>query len=114
MDESTLLKAALATSIIGIVSLLLVLFLSQSDMETSRLSSVKAMEEGESVLVSGSVIQSISKEEFSIITIEKSEEMKIIAFQNISLKKGDRITVRGKISEYKGEKEIIADQIIKN
>jgi hypothetical protein len=112
MDESTLLKIALLTSIVGIIALLAILGL--SDISESTISQVKTMDDGAGALVSGTVERITVKGNFSIIVISKKEQVSVVAFENISIKKGDEITVLGQVKEYKGEKELVADKITVN
>ena len=52
--------------------------------------------------------------DFSVITVEKTELVKIAVFENISsldIQQGKNIQVKGKVKEYQGDYEIIADEI---
>ncbi|MBN1793220.1 hypothetical protein JW826_06060 [Candidatus Woesearchaeota archaeon] len=111
MQESTLLRAALATSIIGILALLLILKL--SSLEESSLGAVRFAEEDANIRVSGTVKQASVKGNLTLITITSEESLSVVAFQNITLTKGDKITIEGKAKDYNGQKEIVADRIIK-
>ena len=43
---------------------------------------------------------------------KKQEEITVIIFEKVNLTKGQRIEVSGKIEEYKGEKEIVAEKVV--
>ena len=72
------------------------------------------------VIISGSVKSYYNKDGTIFIVLEdKFDEIDVVLFENTAkrlpvahqLKKGDNITVQGKLDEYKGELEIIANNI---
>lgn len=110
MQDSTLLKMALLTSIIGLI--LLAIILSTMNFEEVDISQTRDLEEGMSIKVSGVVERVNSKDGFSVLSIRKEEMISVVVFDSVNITKGQRIEVRGRIKDYKGEKELIADSII--
>lgn len=110
MKDSLLLKIALVTSIIGLG--FLVLILTTTGLQEIDISEAKELEEDQAVKIIGTVERITVKEGFSIINLRKEEEITVIMFDKVNLSKGQRIEVSGKIEEYKGEKEIIAEKVV--
>jgi molybdenum cofactor biosynthesis enzyme MoaA len=109
MQDSTLLKIALGTSIIGLAALAIILKI--TGFEEVNISEAKALEEQASVKISGIVDRVTSKEGFSIINVRKEETVAVVVFDSINLTKGQRVEIIGEIKEYNGEKELVADSI---
>ncbi|MFH0870417.1 MAG: hypothetical protein V1866_05170 [archaeon] len=110
MEEETLLKVALALSIIGICALLIVL--KTTEIAESGIGQAKELEEGSSVKITGIVERISAKDQFTIITLRREESISVVAFDNINISKGQRIEVIGKIKKYEGANEIVADNVI--
>ncbi len=112
MKETTLLKIALICSLVG---LLVLYFISEKievkDYKPDILSNKNI---GDEVKVSG-IIQKINyQQNVAFIEMEQKIPISIVVFadnKNLSLKRGDSVEVIGKLQEYKGKNEIIADGI---
>jgi DNA/RNA endonuclease YhcR with UshA esterase domain len=113
MHSSVLIKVALTSSLIGIISLFVLM--QACAIPEHDISHIKMMDEGTTVKTEGMIKRITSKGNLTFIDIERKETMDVIAFNSPSLRlrQGDRILVEGKIESYKGETEIIADSIIK-
>jgi hypothetical protein len=111
MDESVMLKVALIVAVIGIAAIILITKF--SGIQEINIGEAKGMGEGETVRISG-VIQRVSAQEgFSIITLRKEEEISVVLFDSINLSKGQKVEVIGKTKDYNGEKELVADKIVR-
>ena len=109
MKEKTLLKVAIISALIGVFILYIV-----SENTTIDETSIGKIEEeqiGNDVKVKGVVKSAFNGKKISIITITQPEEMKIVVYENVSVKEGDYIEVIGEIDEYNGELEVIGNRI---
>jgi len=113
MQEQTLFKIALISAIIGLVFLFLY-------SQTIDLKQVEHLDDAfltEQIKINGVIesITSTNKATFLKITGSKIDTFDVILFpeEKIDLKEGDAIEITGKIEEYNGKKEIIADKIVK-
>jgi len=110
MNESLLLKTALITAILGLIAITLIVKL--TSLEEMNIGEAKQADEGNVLIISGTVERVTSKEGFSIISIKKEESIDVVMFDSINLSKGQKVEVTGKTKEYRGSKEIVADKII--
>ncbi|MBN2458745.1 hypothetical protein JXB28_00525 [Candidatus Woesearchaeota archaeon] len=110
MQDSTLLKIALGTSIIGLAALAIIL--STMEFEEVSISEAKMLDEETTIRISGIVDRVTSKEDFSIINIKKEETVTVVVFDSINLSKGQKVEIIGEIKDYNGEKELVAESII--
>ena len=108
---ANLLKLALIWSIVGIFILLCVAVLTEPP-------EVKISELGQyldkMVVVSGFVQDATYKEKVSFIDLSDGTDwITVVVFDKMEKRiyEGDQISVRGKVSLYKGKLEIIADEI---
>jgi len=115
MNSKKLLKLSIIIAIIGIG----LLFFLTRNLETSV--QVRDLETylGETVKVEGEIIKLFtSKDGHVFFTLrDESGEIQIVAFRNsniqeaYNIQKGQEISVKGKVQEYKGKLEIIAKRI---
>lgn len=110
MNESLLLKAAMITAVLGIIAIALIAKL--TDIKEISLGDAKQADEDAMVKVTGTVERVSSKEGFSIISIRKEESMTVVLFDSINLSKEQKVEVTGKVQEYEGEKELVAEKIV--
>jgi DNA/RNA endonuclease YhcR with UshA esterase domain len=110
MNESLLLKSALITAILGLIAITLITKL--TSLEEMNIGEAKQADEGNVVIITGTVERVTSKEGFSVISIKKEESIDVVLFDSINLSKGQKVEVTGKTKEYQGSKEIVADKII--
>ena len=97
MQDSSLLKIAIITSIIGLG--FLVIILTTTGLQEIDISEAKQLEEDKAIKIIGVVESITTKEGFSIINIRQEEEISVIIFDNINLSKGQRVEITGKTSE---------------
>jgi DNA/RNA endonuclease YhcR with UshA esterase domain len=111
VKDSTLLKTSLICSILGIIILY---FLSANiEIEEMNISKINTIKLGADVKLTGEIKQIKQLEKLTIIDVKKDCVVPVLLFDNITLNVGDKIKVTGKLDEYKGKKEIIAETIIK-
>lgn len=111
MKDSSLLKLSLVCSLIGLM-LLLVLseFIEPGAVSISEAKSAI----GAHVYIEGSVVEATYKDEVTFFTVSDGlDEIDIVIFEKMDevLSEGDLIGVTGEISLYKGEEEVIVDEI---
>ena len=113
MHEKTLEKISLIISIIGI---LIVLIISETyNLKTISISLIDESFIDKSVKVEGYITEVRSAKEIIVFNLkDSSDEIKVIIFDNYDLPlfKGQKISVIGKIQQYKGDLEIIADEVV--
>ena len=109
MQDSTLLKIALITGLIGVFSLMIIMF--STEIQEVNISEAKAMEEDNIIKITGTIERITTKEDFTIINLRKEESITVVMFEKIDLNKGTKVEIEGKIQDYKGEKEIIAEKV---
>ena len=112
MDENLLLSIAIACSIIGVIGLYLIA--GRIEADESAISRINSGQADSEVMVSGKVSRITDEEGFVIIEIERKERIPVFVMKNndySGLRKDDMVQVRGAVQEYKGKKEIVADEI---
>ncbi len=110
MKDSLLLRIALATSITGLV--VLVLLLNTLDIKEVDISQARELGEESDVAVSGRITMIRTGEDYTLITLAREEEITVMAFDQVNLSKGQSIRIEGYTQDFKGDQEIIADKII--
>ena len=112
MRDSTLVKISLAWALIGIFILMVAANLAKpAEISISGL----ADNIGNTVVLRGEVTRAAYRESVSFIDIkDNSSKATVVLFdvpaQNLSA--GDFIAVKGKVSVYKNELELVADKIV--
>jgi uncharacterized protein YdeI (BOF family) len=110
MKESTLLKIALICSIVGLTALF---FISLKMDYKDYTPSVLLKNAGESVKLSGVVSKFSQAENAAFIEINFEIPVTVVVFadENLTINAGDKIEVFGKVEDYMGKEEIIAQKI---
>lgn len=117
MRDETLLKLSLITSLIGIV--LLFAFAQTIEAERIEIADIDktSIEKNVELFVSVESFYS-SNENYFLKVSDKTGNITVVLFKHTAnkndisrLKKGQQIKLSGKISEYNGNMEIIADKI---
>jgi DNA/RNA endonuclease YhcR with UshA esterase domain len=111
MEEKKLLRLSLIFSLFGI----LVLFLISLNMDVNEklISQLDETDLGFNVKMEGVVTDVQNKGTVTLITISQLDEMDVVLFNSeLILNKGDYLEVTGKIDEYEGKNQIIADKIV--
>lgn len=113
MNERTLLRISLLVSLSGIV--LLAMLLNVATIEEKSISEMKFVEEGRSVRIKGFVESVQNNEGYAVIHVAELKTVQVIVFDSgeIILEENENVEVIGKIRNYKGRNEIIADSIKK-
>jgi RecJ-like exonuclease len=110
MDESILLKIALVVSVIGIVFLYLIS--SQIELNDTTIEKITSGNVEDVVSVTGLITSVKQSGQTTFITLTESNDISVVAFsKNMSLAAGDTVKVIGKVQDYNGKKEIIADRV---
>ena len=111
MKETTLLKIALICSLVG----LFVLYFISTKIEVKDYkTNILNKNIGEDVKLKGIVTKINDKGNVIFIEVNQQNPISIVVFGNdgnINLKNGDNVEVIGKVQEYNGKNEIIAQKI---
>ena len=110
MKENTLLKIALICSLAGLLALY---FISQKIELKEYKPNALNKNIGDYVSLKGTVAKITEKGNVVFIEIEQQIPVTIVLFtdNSIDLKDGETIEVIGKVQEYNGKNEIIADKV---
>ncbi|MCX6707493.1 MAG: hypothetical protein NT001_05135 [Candidatus Woesearchaeota archaeon] len=115
MDENILLKIAVVCSIVGVAALYIIS--GKIDVSETSINKITSGQADGEVFVRGKVSGITETDSVMIINIEKTETIPVFMFRSkgnsndFSINKGDSIEARGKVQDYNGKKEIIADEI---
>lgn len=110
MKETALLKVSLIVSLLGI--LLLLFIVQKIDVSPSIISQIDQNTAGSTATITGIVSEVTTSNKTVIFNVAQLDKMMVVVFDNISLQKGDYVEVTGKIQEYNGKPELIADKIV--
>ncbi len=111
MQEKTLVILALSCAGIGII--ILFLFLQFSSLPSSEISQITPNDLGSMKQFNGTITQITTKNNTTFITLTQQNTITVVLFNepSPSFKKDDFINVVGKVDNYKGSYEIIADKV---
>ena len=113
MKEKTLLKIALICSLLG----LLVLYIISGSMEIKEknIEKITLENKDEFVKLQGIVSNVVDTEKVMIVDLVQPQEITIVMFKNenitADIQQGNEVEVIGKVDEYEGKMEIIADRV---
>ena len=110
MNETKLLRICLGVAALGIVSLF---FLSENlEAKEVGISSITPDYVGQTVSISGIVSKISFGDEMTFITLEDDGEFFPVVFfqEQEDVFSGDKITVSGKVQEYKGRLQIVGEK----
>ena len=111
MKENTLLKIALICSLAGLV----VLYFISAKIEVSDYKPAKLnLNIGDEVKLKGTVTKVSIKDNVVFIEVNQQNAVNVVVFsddKNLTLKNGDDVEIVGEVQEYKGNEEVIANQI---
>ncbi len=109
----SLLKLSFVIAIVGILLLLVLANILPS--QQIKIEKINNKLLNKKITTSGEILNLINYDNFQIISIQDETGKIDITFNKIlNLKKAQKITVIGKITEYKGNLQIQADKIIVN
>lgn len=111
MDKETLVTLCLALSVVGILCLYVAVQFYQAP-DSSFDAAAKAGE-GEKVNVKGIVLNQKKTDKMSTISLGYYDSLNVVVFNDgvLSLAVGQNIRVRGRIQQFNGKNEIVADDI---
>lgn len=112
MNEKTIFKISIISTIIGLLFLLLY----AGEIDLKAVSNIEDIPEEELIKIKGIVtsLRTSDKTIFLEVEGETVQKNQVIVFsdQDIYLKEGDYVEISGMVEEYNGKKEIIANEII--
>ncbi len=110
MQESTLLKISVVSSIIGLA---LLFFLSMfTKLENTEIKELSIADIDRTIKIQGLVSRVNPGEKITFLEIVQHNKMPVLVFStNLTLNSGDEVEVVGKVTEYNGKVELIADNI---
>ena len=112
LKEKTLFKTALICVVVGLVGLY---FLSENiEIKEADISKISLGDADKQVKLVGQAVSVRNFEKASIIEMTQPSKIKVVMFvENVTLGEGQEIEVFGKVGEYEGKPEIIADVVRK-
>ena len=111
MKETTLLKIALICSLVGLVALY---FISgRIELKDYKPNYLNNKNIGDDVKLSGKIMKITDKGNVVFIDVEQNFPVSVVVFTDkvVNLNENDFVEISGKIQEYNGKEEIIADKI---
>jgi len=113
MQEKTLLKIALIMSLLGL--LILYLISDNIEIKEKNIEKITLDNKDEFVKLRGIVSKVIDTERVTIMEIMQPQEITVVLFKNenktMPIQKGNEVEIFGKVDEYEGKLEIIADRL---
>lgn len=113
MNEKTLLKVALITSLAGLLSLYIIS--SNIEIKESNIEKITLENKDEFVKLRGIVSNARDSEKVAILEISQPKKINVVLFKNknnsISINEGNEVEIFGKVDEYNGKMEIIAEKV---
>ncbi|MBI2664413.1 hypothetical protein HYX10_03670 [Candidatus Woesearchaeota archaeon] len=112
MNERSLVKLSLIASFIGLFLLFVIsLFADAEEISISELNGADL----EDVKIRGKVIAVEEFENMALVEIAEMRTAKVVVFDKsmLTFGVGDDVTVVGEVKDYRGEKEIVAEKIIR-
>ena len=111
MKETTLLKIALVCSLIGLIALYFIS--TRIDIKDYK-PNILSGNIGDDVKLQGFVSKINDKGNVVFVNVNQQNSVDVVLFKsngNLKLKNGDNVEVIGKVQEYNGKNEIIAQRI---
>ncbi len=113
MKEKTLLKIALICSLLGL--LILYLISGNIEIKEKNIEKITLENKDEFVKLKGIVSNVVDTEKVTIMEITQPQQITVVLFKNenktMPIYKGNEIEIFGKVDEYEGKMEIIADRL---
>ncbi len=107
MQDKTLLKLAITASIVGMFAI----FLVSEKIEPYELRALETHENGEIVSLVGEVKDIRNAGTVTILKIDTTQQIDVVVFEPIDIKRNARLNIVGEVSEYEGKKQVIANEI---
>jgi len=113
MQEKTLLKIALITSLLGL--LILYLISSNIEIKEKNIEKITLDNKDEFVKLRGIVSRVVDTEKVTIMEITQPQQITVVLFKDenksMQIQEGNQVEIFGKVDEYEGKLEIIADRL---
>ena len=112
MKEKTLLKIALICSLLGL--LILYLISGSIEIKEKNIEKITLENKDEFVKLRGIVSNVVDTEKVVIMEITQPQEITVVLFKDkepVNIQQGNEVEVIGKVDEYEGKLEIIADRL---
>lgn len=112
MKETTLLKIALICSLVGLIALH---FISTKIEAKDYKPNFLNKDVGEEVKLAGKVSKITDRGNVVFIEVNQQSPVNVVLFtddDNLRLHKGDNVEVIGRVQEYNGKNEIIAEKVM--
>lgn len=112
MEDKTLFKISLVCSLLGI--LILIFISSKIELPIINIKDITEKQLDQKIKIRGEIVSIKPLDDLTILTIkDQTGEIKAIIFKKIDLEEKTIIETKGTLTEYKGELEIIIDDIKK-
>jgi len=113
MREKTLLKIALIISLLGLLGLYIIS--GNIEIKEKNIEKITLENKDEFVKLRGIVNKVIDTEKVAIMEIMQPQEITVVLFKNedktIQIKDGNEVEVIGRVGEYEGKLQIVADRL---
>lgn len=110
MEEKTILKLALLTALVGLITL----FILTSTIKFPETNTKITKElEGETIKIKGEITEIKEFDKFSILKIKYPTYINTITFEKTELKQGDKVEITGEVEFYEGKEELMIEEIKK-
>ena len=113
MKEQTLLKIALIASLLGM--LILYIISDNIEIKEKRIGKITIGNKDEFVKLSGIVSKVIDTEKVTIMEVTQPQQITVVLFKDenktMPIQEGNQVEVMGKVDEYEGKLEIIAQRV---
>jgi len=113
MQEKTLLKTALIISLLGL--LILYLISGNIEIKEKNIEKITLENKDEFVKLTGIVSRVVDTEKVTIMEITQPQQITVVLFKDenksMQIQEGNEVEIFGKVDEYEGKLEIIADRL---
>jgi len=113
MKEQTLLKTALIVSLVGLS--ILYLFNDNIEIKEKNIEKITIDNKDEFVKLTGIVNRVVDTEKVTIMEITQPQQITVVLFKDenktMPIQEGNEVEIIGKVEEYEGKLEIIADRL---
>ena len=113
MREKTLLKIALIISLLGLLGLYIIS--GNIEIKEKNIEKITLENKDEFVKLRGIVNKVIDTEKVTIMEITQPQQITVVLFKDenktMSIQQGNQVEIFGKVDEYEGKLEIIADRL---
>jgi len=113
MQEKNLLKIALIISLTGL--LILYLISDNIEIKEKNIEKITIDNKDEFVKIKGTVSKVIDTERVTILELIQPQQITVVLFKNenrtMNIQKNNEVEIFGKVDEYEGKLEIIADRL---